>query len=113
MQQNILPEASQDLKVYVVWFEMLGGDSREQWPNDVLVDERVTHVWDDDRAVGQWLAQKQNSGLDYNGPIVWDAYLTLAPGTRWGDRLEPDGAGWTVIGKTEQLERDVQRAEAA
>lgn len=104
MQQNILerhPKA--ELKVYAVWLEMLASDSREGWDDSLLADRRVEHFWDEKRAVGRALV----GPLDYPGPIVWDAYAVYAPDARWGDK--PAGAGWTVIGTTDRLERDLRR----
>lgn len=104
VQQNILekhPEA--DLRVHVVWFNMLPGDSRDGWDADVLADPRVTHHWDEGRVVGRALVDP----LDYDGgPIVWDAYAVYGPDAEWDD--EPAGAGWTVIGRTDQLQRDLE-----
>lgn len=104
MQQNILeryPDA--DLRVYVLWFSVLPGDSREGWDDQVLADPRVTHYWDEERAVGEALVEPL--GYD-DGPFVWDAYALYRPDAYWGD--EPAGAGWPVIGETDQLKRDLE-----
>ena len=103
VQQNILqkyPDA--DFRVHVVWFNMLPGDSRDGWDETVLADPRVTHHWDEERAVGKALVEP----LDYDGPIVWDAYAVYGPDAQWD--AEPDGAGWTVSGETDRLTRDLE-----
>ena len=103
MQQNILekhPDA--DLRVHVIWFNMLPGDSREGWDEDVLADPRVTHYWDEDRVVGEALVEP----LGHDGPIVWDAFAVHGPGAKWDDR--PTAAGWPVIGETGRLQRELE-----
>lgn len=109
MRQNILEKhPAAELKVYAVWFSMLPSDSREGWDASLLDDRRVSHFWDENRRVGTWLAERERSGLDYGGPIVWDAYLAFGPNARWGDKLSGlAGSGWPVIGATGQLERDL------
>jgi hypothetical protein len=88
--------------VYVVWFNMLAGDSREGWDEGVLADSRVEHYWDEDRVVGEALREP----FGYDGPIVWDAYAVYGPDANWDD--EPSGAGWPVIGETGRLERELE-----
>ena len=114
MQQNILTdEAAKDLKVYVVWFSMLAGDARSEWPDDVLADARVTHLWDEERAAGKWLADNDNSGLDYDGPIFWDAYIVFDRAATWDNELPTfEGTGWPVIGETDNLKRELEQVLA-
>lgn len=103
MQQNILePNPDASLRVYVVWLEVLGGDSRSEWPADLLADERVTHLWDESRATSDWAQGK--GGLD--APIVYDAYLVYGGDAAWGD--EPRAAGRPIIGDTARLERSLE-----
>ena len=80
---------------------MLPADSRDGWDEGVLPDPRVGHHWDEERAVGEALVEP----LNYDGPIVWDAYRSR-PDAQWDD--EPAGAGWTVIGQTDRLKRDLE-----
>jgi len=93
-----------DLQVYVIWVPILPTDERSQWDEELLNEPRVTHLWDEERAAGQWFADPDNLGLQYPGLVMWDAFLLFGREARW------DGApshllvsGWTVIGNTEQL----------
>ena len=92
MQEEILdkhPDA--DLKVYAVWFSMYPTDERDNWPSDILTDDRVVHYWDETRSVGRWYMERigeidsmrapQTSGLA--GNILWDADLVYGPESRW------------------------------
>ena len=59
MQEEILdkhPDA--DLKVYAVWFSMYPTDERDNWPSDILTDDRVVHYWDETRSVGRWYMER-------------------------------------------------------
>jgi hypothetical protein len=50
VQRQILEEhPHSDIKVYVVWFDMLSGDSREGWDGYLVPDSRATNLWDEDR----------------------------------------------------------------
>ncbi|MGH8932524.1 MAG: hypothetical protein ACRDZO_18345 [Egibacteraceae bacterium] len=101
MHQEILqahPEA--ELAVYTIWLPMLPTDSRARWDDHVLNDPRVTHLWDEERVVGRWLA---DHGLG-DAPVTWDAYLLFGPDGRWEDTPpDPAGAGAPVIGLIEDL----------
>ncbi len=104
-----------DLRVYAIWVPMLPTDERSQWEEELLNDPRVTHLWDQERAVGAWFANPDNLGLQYPGPIMWDAFLLFGREARW-DNAPSNllASGWTVIGNTEQLETslDAHLAEA-
>lgn len=57
MQKEILEEhPDSDLRVYVVWFNMLSGDSRSGWDQCVLSDPRATHLWDQKRLASRAFA---------------------------------------------------------
>jgi hypothetical protein len=78
VQKEILQEhPDSDLKVYVVWFNMLAGDSREGRDGYLVSDPRATNLWDEMRLVSRTL------GDDVEGATqpVWDAYLLFEPGT--------------------------------
>ena len=92
MQEEILdkhPDA--DLQVYAVWFSMYPTDERENWPGDILTDNRVVHYWDETRSVGRWYMERireidsmrapETGGLA--GNTLWDAYLVYGPESRW------------------------------
>jgi hypothetical protein len=88
VQKEILEEhPDSDLRVYVVWFSMLEGDSRSGW------DEKR-------------LASRAFAGeVEGAAPPVWDAYLLYGPETTWGDGLpRPISSGYTVYGAREELE---------
>ncbi len=95
---------------------MLPTDERSQWEKELLNDPRVTHLWDQERVVGAWFANPDNLGLQYPGPVMWDAFLLFGREARW-DNVPSNllASGWTVIGNTEQLERslDAHLAEAS
>jgi hypothetical protein len=95
--------------VLAVWLPMLATDSRDGWDPTLLDDPRVTHLWDGDRVTGTWFADSKLD-LGYPGPVVWDAYLVFGPDARWGDPPSGfAGAGWTVIGRTDDLDAELER----
>lgn len=70
MQTELLqPYPDADLRIYFVWFAMLGGDARDEWALSLLPDARVAHYWDEERLVGRWFARNVEG---WDG-IVWDA----------------------------------------
>lgn len=101
MQEELLaryPAAS--VRVYTVWFSMLPQDRRSAWDADLMPDGRVTHLWDDDRAVGRWFADH----VQQTGRIVRDTYLLYGPDAAWDDVPQPlIGTGRTVIAARRQL----------
>ena len=76
MQQQLLaahPDAA--LRVYVVWLAMLPQDGRSRWSAGLMPDRRVTHLWDGERAVSRWFAERvehrddeQHRQSDAGGP---------------------------------------------
>ncbi len=85
MRSNILEKyQSSDVRVYVVWFNMLPGDSRDLVDRKVLNDHRVVNYYDPNRVVGTWFAEHTGGG-----GIVWDAYFLYgADARRECDRVE-------------------------
>lgn len=92
MQQELLEkQRAADLRVYAVWFSMYPTDRRENWPPDVLTDHRITHWWDEEKAVGRWYMQRTpdmqaalapgSSG--FAGDVLWDAYIVYGPDATW------------------------------
>lgn len=106
MQEHILdqyPDAS--LRVFTVWLPMLATDAREEWDPSALADERVSHFWDEERVVGQSLADQSVGDLGSSG-IVWDAYFVFGPEAGWGSAPGPLlAAGAPVIDATADLEK--------
>jgi hypothetical protein len=105
VQQQILEEhPHSDIKVYVVWFDMLSGDSRQGWDGYLVPDPRASNLWDQKHLVSQTL------GADVEGasPPVWDAYLLYGPEARWGkEPPRPISTGATIYATREKLQKDV------
>ena len=101
MRSNILEKyPSSDVRVYVVWFDMLPGDSRNLVDRRVLNDRRVTNYYDSGRLVGSWFASHVESG----GGIVWDAYYLYRAEATWTATPGPLlSSGGTVIGSRSDL----------
>lgn len=102
MRHDILEKyPASNVHVYVVWFNMLPGDSRELVDRKVLNDQRVTNYYDSNRVVGSWFAEHVNG--DGNG-IVWDAYFLYGADAAWTDAPGPLlSSGGTVIGSSSDL----------
>jgi len=105
VQQEILEEhPGSDLKVYVVWFNMLEGDSRQGWDGYVISDPRATNLWDEQRLVSRALGPSVEGG----SPPVWDAYLLYGPGSAWDEEPpRPVSTGITVYGERGRLQEEV------
>jgi hypothetical protein len=80
-KESLEEHPDSDLRVYVVWFSMLAGDSRSGWDECVISDPRVTHLWGERRLSGRVFAGE----VEDAAPPVWDAYLRYGPGDTWGD----------------------------
>ena len=92
------PSAS--LKVYVVWFNMLPGDSRQFLDTKVLSDSRVSYYWDQQKVVGNWYSRN----VTHERGTTWDAFFLYAPNVRWGEAPPPTVAdGGSVIGAHGEL----------
>lgn len=88
------------MRVYVVWFNVLVGDSRNLVDTRVLNDPRVTNYYDPKRSVGSWFADHSNG----RGGIVWDAYFLYGPDATWETEPGPLlSSGGTVIGSSGDL----------
>ncbi len=101
MEKN--PEA--DLRVYAVWFDVLLGDDRSEWNPELMPDPRVTHYWDSERAVADWIPkQKEYESITF-GPFAWDQYFLYGPEAAWTDVPGPVvSSGRTVLGKRKRME---------
>jgi len=100
VRSNILEKyPSSQVRVDVVWFNILPGDSRDLIDRKVLNDPRVANYYDPNRLVGSWFATHPGGG-----GIVWDAYFLYGPGASWDDEPGPlASSGGTVIGSSEDL----------
>lgn len=101
MRSNILEKyPSSQVRVYVVWFNVLAGDSRALVDRRVLNDSRVTNLYDPKRLIGSWFADHANGG----GGIAWDAYFLYGRDATWVSEPGPLlSHGATVIGSSGDL----------
>jgi hypothetical protein len=86
--------------VYVVWFNMLFGDSRDRWDGDGVTDPRVRHFWDEQKVVGNWYS----TNVLHREGTTWDFYAVYGPDATWAS--EPPRAvsqGGTIISRRDQL----------
>ncbi len=106
VQKEILEKhPDSDLQVYVVWFNMLSGDSRSGWDECVMSDPRATHLWDEKRLASRAFAGE----VEGAAAPVWDVYLLYGPEAAWGDGLpRPISSGYTVYGAREELEKNIR-----
>ena len=105
VQDEVLAKnPSVEMRVYVIWFSMLPGDSHSELERaeTFIPDQRALHFWDEDKIVGRAFARQYGAEFDY---IVWDAYFLYAPDTRW-DASPPVVAskGATVIATINDLQ---------
>jgi len=102
VQQHILRDnADPNLRVYVVWFNMLFTDSRERWDGDGMVDPRVQHFWDEQRVVGDWYS----ATATHRDGTTWDYYALYSPDATWGPNPpQPVSQGGTIIGQRDRLQ---------
>ena len=106
-QELLQKDGTARLKVYAVWFNMFPGDDRSRWPEGLLSDRRVVEDWDEKKVLGTWFASHRDYH-DYPGPVLWDAYLLFAAGSRWEDKpSERVGWGFTILQTREQLKKDL------
>ena len=101
MRSDILRKyPSSPVRVYVVWFDMLAGDSRQLVDTRVLNDSRVTNFYDPNKIVGAWFSEH----LDREKGIVWDAYFLYGSDATWAAEPGPLlSSGGTVIGSSADL----------
>ena len=103
MQHEILNKNhNSDLRVYAVWFNMLSGDNRQGWDGARLLDPRVTHLWDEHKAVGNWFS----ANVTHERGTTWDFYALYGPDS--ADLGKPVSMGGTIIGQTGQLRSGIE-----
>ena len=87
--------------MFVIWFDMLVGDSKVFVDLKLLNDRRVTNFWDENKLTGQWFSQHISNA---KGGTVWDTYFLYGAQAQWDQQLGPlVGSGSPVIGSTDQL----------
>jgi hypothetical protein len=67
-----------------------------------LTDARVTHLWDEPRAVGRLFLSHLPAMFDRRVPetlqpaddALWDAFFLYAPGDRWQEEPLPLPVAW-------------------
>lgn len=101
MRSNILEKhPSSQVRVYVVWLDVLAGDSRALVDRRVLNDPRVSNFYDPTRLVGTWFADRSNG----RAGIAWDAYFLYGRDATWASEPGPLlSSGSTVIGSSGDL----------
>lgn len=96
---------SEFVRVFAVWFAVLGPDSSAQVDTSLLDDPRVTQYWDSDGEVSAFLSDHGDEiGLPEDG-LLWDAYLLFASDATWEDvPMGLIGWGAPVVSTMEELE---------
>ena len=90
--------------MYVVWFNMLSGDSRSGWDSCAVSDPRTTNLWDQDRLISADLGPSVKGA----SPPVWDAYLLYGPNARWDSAPpRPISTGTPIYETRGKLQDDV------
>jgi hypothetical protein len=93
---------------------MYPGDSRSKWPQALLTDTRVTHFWDQPRALGVSYLTRLPAMLDRRAPgtmppsadAMWDAFYVYGPDARWEDPVPlPIAWGYPIMVTREELTR--------
>jgi hypothetical protein len=96
-QEILARNPAPDLRVYAVWFNMLFGDSRGRWDGAGLADPRATHLWDEQKAVGNWYS----ANVTHNPGTTWDFFALYGRDTR--DLATPLSRGGTIIARRDEL----------
>jgi hypothetical protein len=115
VQRELLEKyPNHDVRVFAIWFNMYPGDDRSRWPPSLLADSRVIHRWDEKKLLGRWYGTRADRMRDrltpeseWNGEILWDAYLLYGPDVTWDD--EPTRLihwGRTIVAARETLRQD-------
>jgi hypothetical protein len=95
---------------------MYPGDARRKWPPTLLTDQRVTHYWVEQRALGTtylanlpgMLERRAEATLQPTADAMWDAFYLYARGDRWQDPLPlPVRWGYPIMPTREELAREL------
>lgn len=103
MQRYVLDRIEDpNLRVYVVWGPMLGGETEEdaREATALLSDPRAEHFW----TGAHTLAEALRAPAGLQDELAWDTFLLFAPGARWGD-APPSPAYVMHVGKRLPPER--------
>jgi hypothetical protein len=95
VRENVLkrhPDAK--LRAYVVWVPRIPTDERFQVA-DLIVDDRATHYWDNERRIEEHFAE--------GGGAAYDFFYVYRPDATWGD--EPVATGAPVVVESDKLQR--------
>jgi hypothetical protein len=112
----LLPRYQGDtLRVYAVWFNMYPGDARTKWPPTLLTDARVTHYWDEGRALGTaylanlttMLTRRAEATMMPTADAMWDAFYVYSAEDGWRDPLPlPIAWGYPIMVTRDRLVRE-------
>ena len=97
MQRYVLDKIDDpNLKVYLVWGPMLGGEKEEdaREATALLPDPRAIHYWTGAHS----LAEALSAPAGLKDELAWDTFLVFPPGSRWGD-VPPRPAHVMHVGK--------------
>lgn len=84
MQRYILDKVQDpNLKVYVVWGPMLGGEKEEdaREATALVPDARAVHFW----TAAHSLAEALRAPAGLKEELAWDTFLLFPRGMKWGD----------------------------
>ena len=111
VQQVVLdanPDA--DLRVYVVWADVIIVDNRRSVDPSVMPDPRALHYWDREEEVGTWFAHQDRYWNLVRGPNAWDIYYLFGPDAAWNETPGPLlDSGYPMVQKTEGLKEALRR----
>ncbi len=92
--------ADPNLRVYMVWFNMLFGAARDRWDGAGATDPRVRHFWDGQKLVGNWYS----ADVMHRQGTTWDFYALYGPDAAWGSEAPRAlSQGGTIITRRDQL----------
>jgi hypothetical protein len=95
---------------------MYPGDARSKWPSALLTDQRVTHYWDESRALGTaflshlpaMLDRRAEATLQPTADAMWDAYFLYGPGDIWRDPVPvPIAWGYPIMVTRDHFVREI------
>jgi hypothetical protein len=125
VRESVLHKIDFDhLKVFVVWFPLLDGDSRDlaagaaSW----LADPRVSHYWAPDWGLGNAYGRVLDLPKDYDYKVAVDVYLVFDERAEWSNALPRPAAWMHRLGQDERrldgdklnaaVDREIRRAVA-
>ena len=94
VQQKVFEKiGNENLKMYVVWTPVVGGDSRKVAGQTVslIADPRARHFWDGTGELGR--AYGKAVSLPGKKTFAWDIYFVFDASVRWGQGV-PTPASW-------------------